>query len=202
MSTTNLAENAAPPAALPAPPLVPSSKMEEDTESARGGLRPPHHGCCHDFLRHNKLTVATIAAVVAGITLGVLLRPLGELGNGVTCLEPALRWQGRDTGFVTSPKEACTGADLTRVLLKLARSFVTFELPVPLALAAPSVYRRIRHTSAAYLQTKHRNLHCLAEVSQQPGGTVPFDDSYTFVCSYFYCRNFYDHPPGPRHATA
>ncbi|CAN8028597.1 unnamed protein product [Ixodes persulcatus] len=81
MSTTNLAENAAPPAALPAPPLVPSSKMEEDTESARGGLRPPHHGCCHDFLRHNKLTVATIAAVVAGITLGVLLRPLGPFSK-------------------------------------------------------------------------------------------------------------------------
>ncbi|KAG0434081.1 hypothetical protein HPB47_019364, partial [Ixodes persulcatus] len=81
MSTTNLAENAAPPAALPAPPLVPSSKMEEDTESARGGLRPPQRGCCHDFLRHNKLTVATIAAVVAGITLGVLLRPLGPFSK-------------------------------------------------------------------------------------------------------------------------
>ncbi|EEC03319.1 glutamate transporter, putative, partial [Ixodes scapularis] len=44
-------------------------------------LRPPHHGCCHDFLRHNKLTVATIAAVVAGITLGVLLRPLGPFSK-------------------------------------------------------------------------------------------------------------------------
>ncbi|CAN7937562.1 unnamed protein product, partial [Ixodes hexagonus] len=77
MSTTNLAENAAPTAALPACPLAPASKREEDTESA-GGVRPPRTSPCQNFLRHNKLTAATIAAVVAGITLGVLLRPLGE----------------------------------------------------------------------------------------------------------------------------
>lgn len=81
-STTNLAEDAAPPA-MQRPPTLPalpqgSSKeldaAEEDTESA-GGV--PQHGACVTFLRHNRLTVATIVAVLAGIALGVILRPLG-----------------------------------------------------------------------------------------------------------------------------
>ncbi|KAL1471040.1 hypothetical protein MTO96_023958 [Rhipicephalus appendiculatus] len=52
------------------------------TPSRREGRRPPHEGgACRTFLRHNRLTVATIAAVVAGIVLGVVLRPLGPFSK-------------------------------------------------------------------------------------------------------------------------
>lgn len=90
MSTTNLAEDAAPPAvqrppALPSLPAHGSKELDaadtEDTESAGGAAPTPRGGACRTFLRHNRLTVATIAAVVAGIVLGVVLRPLGPFSK-------------------------------------------------------------------------------------------------------------------------
>ncbi|XP_064476357.1 excitatory amino acid transporter 3-like isoform X2 [Ornithodoros turicata] len=67
MSTTHLTE-----VASSAPPLEEALPVkEEDTESA-GSLSKA--GPCKTFLRHNMLTIATLAAVVAGITLGIVLR--------------------------------------------------------------------------------------------------------------------------------
>lgn len=64
---------------------------EEDTESAGAG-GPSKGGACRTFLRHNMLTVATLAAVLAGIATGVLLRKLGP-------------WSKRNMMYINFPGE-------------------------------------------------------------------------------------------------
>lgn len=152
MSTTNLAENAAPTAALPAPPMGPASKQarEEDTESAAGGVRARKAGVCQTFLRHNKLTVATIAAMVVGITLGIVLRPLGPFSTRVIMYinfpgEIFLRMlRGLILPLITSSMVAAVGSldarlsgkiGLRAVVYYFATTFMAIALGIVLVLA-------------------------------------------------------------------